>query len=281
MANRRAAAVPDMSMTDYLQTHVQHAYGHMFQPNGVRILMVVEALRIGEKTGVMRENAFLRFKGSTYGTQDGQHYVKLASTDIAKAVGGMDVTGKHKSNIAGAIQQLMEQSVEAMDAAFAANAAQALSRESILSSYKNKTNVPALTDSVKDGAYLTFAEFLANKPTVAEFELKNDKRKITIQDKSGNPLNCWGVVKNGEIYKCQNDKLVPLDKYQNGYIISTYVSAAQRRNALMFWGAVTGGLAATMIVNGTTALVAADAWPDLNPRPEGTAIDMETGAFIF
>ncbi|RAJ85468.1 hypothetical protein CLV59_102171 [Chitinophaga dinghuensis] len=279
MANRRAAAVPDKTISNYLQDFTQKAFGQSFKEGGIKMLWVIEAIRIGEKTGAWSEKAYFRFKGTSYGTKDGVNYVQLGVTDIVNASGGMDVTHKHKSNIVNALQDLMNRSSGALDAAFT-NPTSMHTREEIIKGYQEKRNIPALTETMNEGLYATFADFVANKPTMLEFDTKAEKRKITVVDNNGNPVKCWGIVKKGEVYKVLENRLVPLEKYQNGYIISTFVQDAQRRNAGIFWSAMAAPGAA-FIVEGTTRLLTADAYPNLNPSPEATAIDMETGAFIF
>ncbi len=279
MANRRAAAVPDKTISNYLQDFTQKAFGQNFKEGGIKMLWVIEAIRVGEKTGAWSEKAYFRFKGTSYGTKDGVNYVQLAVTDITNVSGGLEVSHKHKSNIANALQDLMDRSAGALEEAFA-NQTATHTREEIMKGYQEKRNLPALTETMKEGVYTTFADFLANKPAAQDFDTKAEKRKLTVVDNNGNTIKCWGIVKKGEVYKVLENRLVPLEKYQNGYIISTFVQNAQRRNAGIFWSALAAPGAA-FIVEGTTRLLTADAYPNLSPSPEATAIDMETGAFIF
>ncbi|SHL91649.1 hypothetical protein SAMN05444266_105463 [Chitinophaga jiangningensis] len=280
MMNSVVIAAPDTNATAYLQSHINSAYGHLYKQGGVQILMIVEALRIAERTGGMSEKAYLRFKGTTYGTTNGNSFVELATADIVKNNGGMDVTHKHKTNIANAIQDLMDSTIAHLDNALAHNTA-ALSKEGIMNIYEAKRNIPALKDSLVDGVYRSFEEFKTNKPSSREFDISQQKRKILIVDKAGKPIDCWGVVKDGEVLRNLGYTVLPISKYQNGFIITKYLENARKRNSAILWSSVAGGAIAGAIVGKTVQLVNADAFPDLTPLPNGTAIDMETGAFIF
>ncbi|MBV7528680.1 hypothetical protein [Chitinophaga sp. sic0106] len=280
IGNSVVVAEPDQPVTAYLQNHINSAYSHIFEPNGVRVLMVVEALRIAEKTGMSSEKAYIRFKGTTYGTLDGSKYLELATADIVRNNGGLDVTHKHKTNIAKAIEELMESTLANVDDAIAQNTA-AFTIEGIFNSYTAKRNIPALKDSLQDGVYMTFSEFKANKPSIAEFDVTEKKRKILVVGKGGNTINCWGFVKNGAIARHIGYTVVPISRYQDGYIVTKYLSNARGRNAAVLWSSIGGGIIAGSIVNSTVNLVPADAFRSLSPAPAGTAIDMETGAFIF
>ena len=280
MMNSMVIAVPDTNATAYLQNHINSAYGHLYKAGGVQVLMVVEALRIAERTGSMSEKAYLRFKGTTYGAVDGNNFVELARADIAKNNGGMDVTHKHKTNIANAIQDLVDSTIAVLDHALAQNAG-VLSKEGILNLYEAKRNIPALKDSLVDGVYMTFEDFKANKPAISEFDITQVKRKILVVDKAGKPIDCWGVVKGGEAFRNLGYTVLPISRYQHGFIISKYLENARKRNSAIIWSTVAGGAIAGAIVGKTVQLVNADAFPELSPLPNGTAIDMETGAFIF
>ncbi|NIG52420.1 hypothetical protein [Chitinophaga sp. Cy-1792] len=279
MMNSMVVAIPELDATSWMQTHVNNAYGHLYQPGGIQVLMVVEALRIAEKTGAMSEKAYIHFKGTTYGSADGENYKELATVNIVKSNGGMDVTHKHKSNIANAIQELVDASVAGLGN-LASSSSPALSRQGILAIYEAKRNVPALKDSLKEGVYLTFADFKNNQPTATDFEFKKEKRKVFVADKSGNHIECWGAVKAGVVFKNVGYTVMPLSKNQDGYILTKYLDNAKKRNSAIIWSAFGGG-AASAVVAGTVQLIVADAFPDLNPQPAGTAIDMETGALIF
>ncbi|MFB6455980.1 hypothetical protein ACE38W_11975 [Chitinophaga sp. Hz27] len=280
MMNSMVVAIPDTDATAFLQNHIDKAYGHFYQPGGAQILLVVEALRIAERTGGMSEKAYIHFKGTSYGSLDGVNYRELAAANIARSNGGMDVTHKHKTNIANALQELIDSTVAHMDGMASSNAL-SLSRQGILAIYDAKRNIPALKDSLKEGVYLTFADFRENKPAVTDFEFKKEKRKIFVVDKSGNHIECWGAVKEGQLFKNMGYTVMPLSKNQDGYILTKYLDNAKKRNAGIIWSTIGGGAIAGAVVMGTVQLVTADAFPQLTPMPAGTAIDMETGALIF
>lgn len=53
------------------------------------------------------------------------------------------------------------------------------------------------------------------------------------------------------------------------------------RSRAVVIGGILGGAIGAMAVSGSGHMVSADAFPALKVSPDATAIDMETGAFIF
>lgn len=279
MGNRRIAAVPDKDLHSYLQGYVSSAFSHLYTTDGMKLLWVIEDIRIAERTGAMSEKAYVRLKATSFGSADGVRYKRLNSIDEVKMNGGMDVTHKHKSNIGNALKTLLQQTPESTDSLF--------TKEEVLQLFRQKREIPALADKdMKDGIYLNFTEFRENKPSQGQFELqtgrKNSVALAAIGESGQKTLvtKCWGVVKDGEVYKYVNGRLVALEKYNYGYIISSYLDASRRRNRSILWSSALGGVTGLLISSSVTELQKVDAFP-LDPRPEATAIDMETGAFIF
>ncbi|NIG52421.1 hypothetical protein [Chitinophaga sp. Cy-1792] len=278
LLNDRAVAVPDKPVTSYLQDYTQSAFGHLFKNEGLRMLWVIEALRVGEKTNPMNEDGFFRFKGTSFVTKDGISYLPVFTYDIVTRSAGMDVTHKHKNHIASAMDKLMQLSMDKLDSAFASNGGM-FTHEQIMGQYQQKRALPILTEKMKDGVYLQYNDLKNNTPAITSFTVEKVKRKTLVKDSTGKTIDYWAVVKGGVVYKYDVRGLIALEKYQYGYIISSYIGNAQRLNtAVAFGGGILGALAAG---KGSTLILPADAYPSLFIQPEATAIDMETGAYIF
>ncbi len=283
--NNKVAAVPDKDITTFLQEYADKTFGALYQPGNPTMLWLVEDLRIGERTGFTSEKAFVRLKATAYISVNGM-YKELKAMDIVHSNGGMDVTHKHKNNISNAFKEFFLAAAAAVDSVAAAGVSPAFSYGAVLENHFRKREVPALKDSLlKDGVYLSFASFLQNKPDIVSYEITGKAGKIKILAKEGKDLpvtGLWGVVKNGAALKFRNSSLIPLERSNYGYVISTYLAAYERKQSAILAGAFLGGIAGAAIMHGTSGnLQYADAFPALKPQPEATAIDMETGAFIF
>jgi hypothetical protein len=283
--NKKVEAVPDKPMGTFLQDYVNAAYGNLYQPGNVTLLWVVEELRIGERTGAMSEKAFVRLKATAYATKDGREFRPVTTIDEVKQVGGMDVTHKHKSNITKAFKKLYEESVAHLDAALPD--APAVTYDDVIKKHTARRETPALKVSkMDDGVYLSYEDFLQNKPAITRFELSGSNaraRVYTVASDGGKSEvpQYWGVVKNGEVYKYKEGHLIPLERDGFGYVISSYIADYKRRNRSIIWGSVAGGITGAAIMSASTGLQYADAFPTLKVSPEATAIDMETGELIF
>jgi len=171
-----------------------------------------------------------------------------------------------------------------------------VSLEQIRSSNSTALDVPILNaKEYIDGAYASFEEFLQNKPSVLAYApVKSGKRKIKfIQMKDNNQadtLAIWGLCKNGELYKYEEESLIPIEKQGRGFIISNYVVLSMRhnRNGLGVTYGLLGALADEIIKAHeekvqTEKLMFVTSIPYIkeNKRPEACCIDMKTGELAF
>jgi hypothetical protein len=283
--NNKVAAVPDKAVVTYLQEYADKTFGALYQPGNPTLMWLVEDLRIGERTGFSSEKAFVRLKATAYIVDNGK-YKELKTMDIVHINGGMDVTHKHKNNISNAFKELFQASLAVIDSVTRDTQITALTYEAVQEKHFRKREIPALKDSVlKDGIYLSFASFLQNKPDIIVYEITGKAGRIKIHtkgEKEATITELWGIVKEGAALKFKKSALIPLERNNYGYVISTYLAAYERKQSAILAGAFLGGIAGIAIMNGTSgALQYADAFPGLKPQPEATAIDMETGALIF
>ncbi|HVI49306.1 MAG TPA: hypothetical protein VM802_30860 [Chitinophaga sp.] len=301
MSNKVTGAAPDKRFPEYLQEFVNEGYGSLYTPNEMHLLWIVEDLRIAERTGAMSEKAYVRLKAGAYASTDGVSYKRLLQSDDVRTTGGMDVTHKHKGNIADAFRRLFDASMVACDTVLKDSLAPSLTREAILVLYMKKREIPALKDtSLNDGIYLTFQEFLENKPSITTFEIgePEKKKKVPAYSVSADGQKTlvpemWGFVSKGVVFKSVSNGLVPLERNGYGYSLTNYVDASVKRNKAMFTrslligatagigGIVGGAIAGAATAKGIITLIETDAFPSLKPKPAATAIDMETGDLIF
>jgi len=283
--NNKAEAIPDKEMGQYLQEYVNNTFGGIFTPGKPRLIWVVEDLRIGERTQMMGEKAYVRVKATAY-VQTGEDTYKLLKVmDIVHLNNGFDVTHQHRNNISNAFKEFYTAGVDTIDAVLA-DTQPGLSYAGITDVYAKKRELPALKAPVmNDGVYLSFASFLENKPDILQFETKGKAGKVKVYAIPGDGQKTiipalWGVVKNGAVFKYTNKSLIGLSRSGHGYVITSYLSAYERRQTAIIGGALIGGVAGGLL-GSTTALQHTDAFPELKLPAEATAIDMETGALIF
>lgn len=282
LGSRWMPAVPDKEMAVYLSEFVENAFSHLYTTDGIKLLWVVDDLRIGEQPGGMTEKAFIRLKATAYGSADGQTYRRLYAMDEAKLNRGLGLTKKHHQFIANAFMELLQKAPEKSDAV--------LTKSDILQRHLQKRQVPALTaPKMKDGVYQNFEEFRNNAPALTQFEIKKGEYEYewadiigtTADGRKGRVRSCWGIVKEGNVFRYLDGKLIQLERFDYGYVLSRYLKDSRDRSRSAMVGAVLGGVLGAMVASGSGHMVSADAFPALKVSPDATAIDMETGAFIF
>ncbi|HEY8958111.1 hypothetical protein [Chitinophaga sp.] len=283
--NNKVEAVPDKEMGSYLQEYVNNTFGGIFVPGKPRLIWVVQDLRIGERTQMMGEKAYVRLKATAYVQTGEDSYKLLKAMDIAHLNGGFDVTHQHRNNISNAFKEFYTTGAAAIDSVLA-DTQPVLSLAGINAIYAQKRELPALkAPLMSDGVYLSFDSFLQNKPDIPQFETKGKAGKVKVYAVAGDGKqtvvpSLWGIVKNGAVFKYHNKSLVGLSRSGYGYVISSYLSAYERRQTAIIAGAFVGGVAGAAL-GSTAALQHTDAFPELKLPAEATAIDMETGALIF
>ncbi|NML36191.1 hypothetical protein HHL17_03175 [Chitinophaga sp. G-6-1-13] len=282
LGSRWMPATPDKEMTAYLSEFVENAFAHLYTADGIKLLWVVDDLRIGEQPGGVGEKAFIRLKATAYGSADGQSYKRLYAMDEAKLNRGIELTKKHHQFIANAFMELLQKAPEKSDAA--------LTKSDIIQHHLQKRQVPALTaPQMKDGVYQNIEEFRNNAPALTQFEIKKGEYEYewadiigtTADGRKGRVRSCWAIVKDGNVFRYLDGKLIQLERWNYGYVLSHYLKDSRDRSRSAVVGAVLGGVLGAMVASGSGHMVSTDAFPALKVSPDATAIDMETGAFIF
>lgn len=295
MMNKKISAVPDKPWANYLQDFTDAQYKSIFKDTGVHLLWVIKDLRINERTFAMSEKAFVRLKADAYASSDQQHYHLLTHFDTTLLRGGMDVTGKHDRNIAEIVQLLLKTSVAN---ATAVNDTAPLLAADIQDKAAAELNTPILqATQYNNGVYRNYAEFLANTPSISNFDIAIERKKVNVYEIKADGSRVlvehpWGLCKDGEVYKCIPTALIPLEKSGRAFVISNYLEAINRKNKSIFWSAVAGGLgggliggaamgAAASSANGNSVYLVTTIPYIKKQQPEATTVDVESGELMF
>lgn len=300
-------------LTEILQKQVNRMYKHEFKKDGATIFWVVKDLRFGAKSGATNYTAvrilpdfatidcsYTRFNADAYISSDGNLFKKVCTIDTVFLV--LNLASGHGPDLENALRVLLRRTLltgkEVLE-----QPGDELTVEQITDWVAQKPIAQILVDSnYRDGAYASYEEFLANNPSIKNYEKVVGKKKkvklITMAENSRkDTLKVWGICKNGEIYKYHDESLIPIEKKGAGFIISGYVENTTRLNnnkfnmgliADMALGITAGvfmnnGIFITIIsVSGKPLLV--DSIPyfdDPKVQPLATCINMRTGEFSF
>lgn len=138
-----------------------------------------------------------------------------------------------------------------------------------------------------EGVYLTYKEFLANAPSVRDFDIVVKKKKTRVYVNGADSsrkelLSIWGLSKRGKLYKYHAKKLMPIERQGNQFVLSKYMDDVNKRNRSNFWGGMTLG-----VVVGGLAIAAGDPamltdWSNVaGHSAEATVVDGESGELVF
>ncbi len=290
LSNQVMQMVPSKPLTSMLQEQIEKMFGDDYKNDGIKLLLIIKDLRIGEKSS-FKEFSFLKFIVNTYSSIDGITFEKtqMLDTVFVKESGG-DVTAWHGEDVQNALKYVIKKAVMDVTNKLPQNQARHTIDEIKLLE-KQQFNFPILNaKEYNEGGYTTFLEFLNNKPNIQNVELITiDKKKIKIIAKVDNlkpdTLSPWGICKKGKIFKYDDGLLIPIEKYGNGFIVSNYVEITNRKNSNVFLGSLVGGVAGALIADGTSHKnILVTSIPYISKpkkQPEATCIDMITGALSF
>lgn len=287
MINIKAEAIPADDLTELLQNYLTKQYEDQFKKEGSELLVMIKELRINERTFFSSEVAFAKIEADAWITSDGEKFRKISAIDTVLVYISMaDVTSEHGNNIARGLDHLIQSALE--NAKAGKHGSDEMNAKEIAQKAKERYEVPILmTTHYKQGAYMSFQEFVNNEPSMASFEinvLDKKKGKVEIVDAADRikPLTPWGICKDGEIYKYHEQELIALEKKNNGFIFSDYQEKASRRNSGIFMGGLLGGLAGAAIASGSNKMYSVTTIPYITKKqPEACSIDMRTGNISF
>lgn len=287
---------PAKNLTEFLQEQLDRMYKNDYKADGIKILFVLKELRLAERSAFM-ELAYTKFYATAYTSKDDKAYQEITSIDtILVRESGGDVTPWHGEDIQDAFKLLLKQTLADLKEGHAP-ATDAKSLAQIKAANEKQADIPILTATAyTEGAYVSFEEFIQNKPSVLIYQpVKEGKRKIRLvqmhENNQADTLNVWGLCKKGELYKYEEGFLIPIEKQENGFIISNYVKLASRRNnnnlGAMF--GLLGMLGEELIKSANEKkqkekLMLIKTIPYIrneNKQPEASCIDIKTGELSF
>ncbi|MCF3111800.1 hypothetical protein LL912_23635 [Niabella sp. CC-SYL272] len=281
MANRVVKAVPEASMTACLQTFFDGRYRSAYTAQGKTLLLVVKELRINERTFAMKEKAYTRLQAETWLSNDGSLFYKATDFDTVLMRGGMDVTASHGKSIAKAFHLLLADLVSRVQQ-MPKDTMALLAAADITAQAVDRFNQPILTSITSDnGLWMSYEEFLQNKPSVTSYEVNvNKKKEVSFFEKRTDgtleALKPWGLCKEGEWYKCDDGVLVPIEKEGNSIVVSGSFEGRVKRNKQQFTNALIGGIAGGIVGGVITTSISAGQtvffYVPYYPRQEGAVL---------
>ncbi|MCF6403117.1 hypothetical protein L3C95_09545 [Chitinophaga filiformis] len=294
MFNQWTEAIPDKPYTEYLQSYVDRRYNTMYKEGATKLVWIIQELRISERTFNMSEKGFLHLKAISFAGDNNDTFRLITELDTILEKGGMDVSRKHRENIIHALQILLDQSLTKNVSVYKATYP-VYTMSAIRAKALQRYNVPALQEKDHpDGIYLTFKEFLNDKPSFSNvtYSLEHDSVRFYHTDNNGNKIfidKFWGVRKNGILLKQYYDLLIPIEQKQNGIsLTNNLLLARQRNNAVipaMVGGGLLGGAIAGAAMGGSSmayVLPLVKNIPYIRKKvPWATRVDIETGEFAL
>jgi len=285
-------------LTEILQRQVKRMYKHDYEKNGVEIFWLVKWLRFGAKSDAL-SYSYANLCADAYISRTPGLFTKVCTVDTVLM---STETGGFGNDAENALRVLLKMTLLAEKNA-AGQQAEGISIDRIIREAKEQPEAPVLTAAgYKEGAYLSFDEFLQNNPSLINYESFVVKKKKIGFVKNGengqkDTIQIWGLCKAGEIYKYHNESLIPIEKQGAHFIISDYVQKTNKRNQNLFLiglaSGITGGLAGGLIAGTAVGLISSSAnnrqilvttIPHITKpgkQPIGTCINMKDGEFTF
>ncbi|MEO6252773.1 MAG: hypothetical protein ABIO79_05685 [Ferruginibacter sp.] len=306
--NAIATLIFKKPVSEILQKQVNRMYKHEYKKDGATIFWVIKDLRFGAKLGATNYTrvhlsieptiycSYTRFSADAFISANGSLFKKVCSIDTVFLV--LNMGGGHGPDLENAFRVLLKRTLLKGKDVLEQNSSGFII-EQITDLAAKKINPPILVDSnYVEGVYANYAEFLANSPSVKNFEtVVTKKKKVKLVNVTENmpkdTLTAWGICKNGEIYKYYEEELIPIEKKGSGFIISGYVENTTRHNNNLFNAGLGTGFAGELIANipiyitvtiisGKPLLVNDIPYiDDPKVQPLATCIDMRTGGFSF
>ena len=273
-------AVPDKPYTSFLQDFVNDMLRNVYKEDGMQMLWIIKDLRINEGQGVM-----VRLKADAYLSTDKQHYRLLKAFDTVLVQSAIIESNLHDDNIGHALQ-VFHLYCDLTAGVYISDTA--LTEAAIIAREQEKFRAPVYMDTVyKEGVYLSYKEFLANAPSVTDYDITVKKRKVTIYAREADS-SCreivapWGLSKKGELYKYDLKELLLIERKANSFILSSYLDDIRRRNTLIAWNALSTEVLNAPFLFWTPRVHPATGMPQLaEQKPLATTVDVESGEFVF
>lgn len=248
MLNANRLLVAEPSLEKQLQNQLeQMTSGH--KADG-ELLMRLEKFCIAELTGAFSEKGFLDLRAILFSKRANGEYLQLARVDTAIIVKGMDVTKATLARASDVVNNLISDALtKEGDTTKPYTVSEIENYDSIQKSQLTLYNAT----TYKDGLYLTYEEFVRQKPSGGPAQLKdgdlylgffkeNEKGKL----KKLNAKDYYAVVYNGNPFILSQDQFYALIKEDDDFIfvgpVKETASASNVVAASVLLGAVGGML---------------------------------------
>lgn len=227
--------------------------------NGESILVVVNSLKISEKTGFSKERGLCELE-LDFLLENESGFYRIMQTSQTSEVSGMDVTKKHPENIANAFKLCFDELAK-VDLSNTANFQKLSSQKEIDPDVLDSKNYdfPIFNEVIKTGIYSSYNELKNNTPSntdefVIEKKLRTNEpwagsNEIIPKFKERNRKikKVWAIADQGQVYVYHQKEFFPLIIEKNklyfyGFGIPDFGTVST--------GAVIGGLIGAGIASG-------------------------------
>jgi hypothetical protein len=283
--NKLREARPDRPIQQYIHDYIQDTYKEQYKSEAPYLLIVIKYFRIGERTGIGREKAFVRLKADAFRSDDNISYQLACTFDTVLERKGADVTKRFSQYIGESIDLLMA----AADKQSAAS--RKYPREEIVKRELRLYDAPAYNmESYTDGVYLTYNEFINNKPSVTAFkplfEANWAKIYALSRDSSSTTLipAPWGMCYKGQLYLYAQRNLIPFSRDGRAFLFRQYLHTEDRNKSVALASAAKAGLIGLAVPNpmfSQNIMNVTDIPHIEGILPEATTIDPFSGKLMF
>lgn len=206
----RALAIPDKPLQEYLQEYVNRQYSDQYRKDGKELLCVIQYLRIGDRGRL--DKSYVRIKAAGFHSSDNQQFQLSCQIDTTLSNDTKRASRKHSENIAQVIDLLMQAADKSrLTVAFH-------SKEEIVNKAWERYKQPIYSaDTLTDGIYTSYREFLKNAPSVRKFRVSMEYNKIVAyhlhDDSTSNVIKePWGMCHQGRLYRFKWNGFIPLKR---------------------------------------------------------------------
>lgn len=284
VTNKLREARPDKPLHQYIRDYIHDGYSAQYESEAPHLLLVIKYFRIGERTGIGREKAFVRLKADAFRSDDQLSYQLACTFDTVLERKGADVTKRFSQYIGEAIDLLMV----AADKQTTVNHKYA--REEINKRELHLFDAPAYNmDNYTDGVYLSYNEFINNAPSVKAFKplFEANWSKVFSLNQDGSKTLIpapWGMCYKGQLFVYVQRNLVPLSRDGRAFLFRQYLHVDERNKTVAVASAARAGFLGTALPTPifSREIMSVTDIPHIEGiLPEATTIDPFSGKLMF
>ena len=284
VTNKLREARPDKPLSQYIRDYIHDTYGAQYKSEAPYLLIVIKYFRIGERTGIGKEKAFVRLKADAFKSDDHISYQLACTFDTVLERKGTDVTKRFSQYMGEAIDLL----VAATDKQLVAT--RQYPRQEIIQRELRLFEAPAYNmENYTDGVYLTYNEFINNAPSVKAFKPLFEagwSRIFAVNpDGSKTPIPTpWGMCYNGQLFIYAQRNLIPFSRDGRAFLFRQYLHTEERNKSVATASAARAGFLGTAVPTAifSREIMSVTDIPHIEGMlPEATTIDPFSGKLMF